>query len=82
MRREVCRPLLPGRHVLLRRLAPLAFARTDTRRHAQFAEALAQRGGGALLSKLVTDCLNISPSNSDGWLAAALHWKHDLARML
>ena len=79
--REVCRPLLPGRHVLLRRLAPLAFARTDTRRHAQFAEALAQRGGGALLSKLVTDCLNISPSNSDGWLAAALHWKHDLACM-
>jgi hypothetical protein len=53
-------------------LAPLAFARTHTRRHAQFAEALAQRGGGVLLLKLITDCLNISPSNSDGWLAAAL----------
>ena len=45
------------------------------------AEALAQRGGGSLLSKLVSDCLVISPLHSDGWLAAALHWKHDLVRM-
>ena len=37
--REVFRPLLPGRHVLLRRLAPLAFARTDTRRHAHWRSA-------------------------------------------
>jgi hypothetical protein len=34
-----------------------------------------------LLSKLVSDCLSISPLQSDGWLAAALHWKHDLVRM-
>lgn len=46
-----------------------------------YAEALAHRGGGAVLAKFVTDCLNISPSNSDGWLAAALHWKSDLSRM-
>jgi lipopolysaccharide biosynthesis regulator YciM len=45
------------------------------------AEALAQRGGGSLLSKLVSDCLVVSPLHSEGWLAAALHWKHDLVRM-
>ncbi len=48
---------------------------------ALLSEALAQRGGGTLLSKLVGDCLSVSPTHSDGWLAAALHWKHDLARM-
>jgi hypothetical protein len=49
--------------------------------NALVAEALAQRGGGTLLSKLVSDCLSISPTHSEGWLAAALHWKQDLARM-
>ena len=54
---------------------------SEFRRDAVFAEALAQRGGGPLLAKLVSDCLSISPTHSDGWLAAALHWKQDLARM-